>query len=57
MSDKELVGVAISQYMDLLRIDKADNMESVKKEVRNQKRELKARLEAMGVTVEDLTIE
>ena len=54
MSDKELVTSTISQYMALLRIEKAESKE---KEIGNQKRELTAKLEAMGVTVENLTIE
>ena len=54
VSDKELTIYKIEKYMDLLRIEKAEDRE---REIGNQKRELKAELEAMGVTVEDLRIE
>ena len=54
MSDKELITHKIEKYMDLLRIEQAQDRE---KEIGNQKRELKVELEAMGITVEDLRIE
>ena len=54
MSDKELVIHKIEKYMDLLRIERAEDRE---REIGNQKRELKAELETMGVAVEDLRIE
>ena len=54
MSDKELVNTTVSRYMDLLRIQKAQNRDA---EIENQKRELKVILEAMGITVEDLKID
>lgn len=54
MSDNELVCNTISQYMALLRIEKAESKE---REIGNQKRELRAKLEAMGITVENLVIE
>ena len=54
MSDKELVTQKVEKYMDLLRVEQAEDRD---KEIRNQKRELRAELEALGVVVEDLTIE
>ena len=40
--------------MNLLRVKVSDDRD---KEIRNQERELKAKLEALGVVVEDLKIE
>ncbi len=54
MSDKELVTVNIDRYMDLQRILMADDP---KKEARNQFIAVKAKLEASGVVVENLTME
>ncbi|MBQ9348431.1 MAG: hypothetical protein IJT94_14040 [Oscillibacter sp.] len=53
MSDKELVNTTVSRYMDLLRIEKA---EDYKREVANQKQELRVILESMGIAVDDLKI-
>ena len=44
----------IDIYTDLLRIKQAEDKE---KEVNNQLRKAKAKLEALGVVVEDLVIE
>ena len=52
-SDRELTAVTISRYMDLLRIEQA---EDYKREVANQKQELRAILESMGIAVDDLKI-
>ena len=54
MTDKEVIGNEISRFMDLLRIEKAADRDA---EIRNQKRECRARLESFGVKVEDLQIE
>ena len=43
-----------SAYMNLQRVKVSQDKD---KEIRNQERELKAKLEALGVVVEDLTIE
>ena len=53
MSDRELVNTNISRYMDLLRIEQA---EDYKREVTNQKQELRVILESMGVAVDELKI-
>ncbi len=53
MTDKELVTTTISRYMDLLRIECAANRDAV---IETQKRELRAALESMGVSVEDLRV-
>ena len=53
MSDMELKSATISRYMDLLRIEEAEDRES---EIATQKRELRAALESMGVNVETLKI-
>ena len=53
VSDKELVNTTVSRYMDLLRIEKA---EDYKREVANQKQELRVILESMGIAVDDLKI-
>ena len=54
MSDKELVSTEITRYMDLLRAIQAEDM---KKELNNQLKESRAKLESFGVTVENLTID
>ena len=53
MSDKELVNTVVSRYMDLLRIEQA---EDYRREIANQKQELKVILESMGIAVADLKI-
>ena len=54
MTREELVATEITRYMDLLRVKKADDKE---KELDNQLRESRAKLESFGVNVEKLTIE
>ena len=54
MTDKELVATEITHYMDLLRVKQAENW---KKELDNQLRESRAKLESFGVTVENLKID
>lgn len=54
MTDKELAANTIARYMDLLRIEKAEDRE---RELKNQLRETRAMLEAMGVAVENLVID
>ena len=54
MTEKEQATSMIAKYMDLLRIEKAENRD---REIKNQLRETKAMLEALGVVVEDLVIE
>ena len=44
----------IAQYMDLQRIEKSTDRD---KEIGNQKRELLAKLEALGIVTTDLIIE
>ncbi|MBR1496764.1 MAG: hypothetical protein IJ617_03990 [Oscillospiraceae bacterium] len=51
---EELVATEITRYMDLLRVKKAQDKE---KELDNQLRESRAKLESFGVTVEKLTID
>ena len=53
MSDTELKSMTISRYMDILRIEEAEDREA---EIATQKRELRATLESMGVNVETLKI-
>ena len=54
MTEKEQATSMIAKYMDLLRIEKAENRE---REIKNKLRETKAIQEALGVVVEDLVIE
>ena len=54
MTEKEQATNMIDVYTDLLRIKQAADKE---KEVNNQLRKTKAKLEALGVVVEDLVIE
>ena len=54
MTDKESIATEINKYMNLLRIIQAEDK---LKEANNQLRESRAKLEAYGVTVEDLHIE
>ena len=54
MTEKEQATNMIDVYTDLLRIKQAADKE---KEVNNQLRKAKAKLEALGVVVEDLVIE
>ena len=54
MNDKEQTTMMIQRYMDILRLEAAEDKD---KEIANQKRETGAILQALGVTVEDLKIE
>lgn len=54
MSDTELKSATVSRYMNLLRIEQA---EDYRREITNQKRELRIILESMGIAVEDLKID
>ena len=54
MTREELVASEITRYMDLLRVKKADDKE---KELDNQLRESRAKLESFGVVVDKLVIE
>lgn len=54
MAEKEQKTMFISEYMNLQRVKVSEDRD---KEIRNQERELKAKLEALGVVVEDLRIE
>ena len=54
MTEKEQATNMIDIYTDLLRIKQAEDKE---KEVNNQLRKAKAKLEALGVVVENLTID
>ena len=54
MTKEELVANEITRYMDLLRVKQAEDKE---KELENQLRESRAKLESFGVTVENLTID
>ena len=53
MNDKEQTIMFISTYMDLLRILKAEDRD---KDIQKQLTEAKAKLQALGVVVEELTI-
>ena len=54
MTDKELIGVTVSRYMDLLRIQAAANPAI---EIANQLRELRVQLSSFGINVEELKID
>ena len=53
MNDKEQTIMFISTYMDLLRILKAEDRD---KDIQKQLTEAKAKLQVLGVVVEELTI-
>ena len=53
MTEKEQIAILIDQYTDLQRIKVAENKE---KEVEDQIKATKAKLEAMGIVTEDLNI-
>lgn len=55
MTDKELVTMTIEHYTDLQRIKKA-NGEQVNPELDYQIKVATAKLSAMGISVEDLTL-
>ncbi len=54
MNDKELININIDKYMDLQRILKSD---APKKEANNQVKAVKAKLEASGIVIENLTLD
>lgn len=54
MTEKEQAAIMIDIYTDLQRIQKAEDKE---KELNNQLRKAKAKLEALGIVTEDLIIE
>ena len=54
MSDKGQMTNAIDIYMNLQRIQKAEDRD---KEIRNQMRQAKAKLEALGIAADELVIE
>ena len=54
MTKEEQATNLIDKYMDLLRIDAAKNKEI---EVKNQIRQARAKLQALGIIVDDLIIE
>ena len=56
MTKEEQATTMIAKYMDLLRIEKATD-EAREREIKNQLRETRAVLQALGITVEDLVIE
>ena len=53
MTHDEVVANEIAKYMNLLRIEAAENPEV---EIQNQKTEARAKLESFGVNVENLKI-
>lgn len=54
MTEKEQATIMIDIYTDLLRIEKAEDKE---KELNNQIRKAKAKLEALGIVAENITID
>lgn len=54
MTEKEQATIMIDIYTDLQRIQKAEDRE---KEINNQLRKAKAKLEALGVVTENLNID
>ena len=54
MTEKEQATNMIDIYTDLLRIKQAEDKE---KEINNQLRKAKAKLEALGIVVGELTID
>nr|WP_296457064.1 hypothetical protein [uncultured Acetatifactor sp.] len=54
MTEKELAAIMIDIYTDLQRIQKAQDRE---KELSNQLRKAKAKLEALGIVTGNLIIE
>ena len=54
MTEKEQAAIMIDIYTDLQRIQKAEDKE---KELNNQLRKTKAKLEALGIVTENLLIE
>ena len=54
MTEKEQAAIMIDVYTDLQRIQKAEDRD---RELNNQLRKAKAKLEALGIVTENLTIE
>ena len=54
MNDKEQTTMLIDAYMNLLRIEKAEDKQ---KEIANQLCATRAKLQALGVVVDDLVIQ
>ena len=54
MTEKEQAAIMVDIYTDLLRIEKAEDKE---KELNNQIRKAKAKLEALGIVAENITID
>ena len=54
MTREELVAAEITRYMDLLRVKQAEDKE---KELDNQLRESRVKLESFGVAVENLKLD
>ena len=54
MAEKEQAAIMIDVYTDLQRIQKAEDRD---KELSNQLRKAKAKLEALGIVTENLIIE
>ena len=54
MTDKEQIAGLVDTYTDLLRIQKAEDKE---KEIANQLRKAKVKLEVFGIVVDELTID
>ena len=54
MTETELIAQTIERYTDLQRIMKAADTQ---KEIKNQKRILEVKLQAMGVVTENLELE
>ncbi len=54
MTEKEQAAIMIDVYMDLQRIQKAEDRD---KELNNQLRKAKAKLEALGIVTENLIID
>ena len=54
MTDRGQIAMLIDIYTDLQRLEKTEDW---KKELRNQLLKTKAKLEALGVVTENLTIE
>lgn len=54
MTEKEQIAIMIDIYTDLQRIQKAQDRE---KELNNQLRKAKAKLEAMGIVTKNLEME
>lgn len=54
MTEKEQAAIMIDIYIDLQRIQKAEDRD---KELSNQLRKAKAKLEALGIVTENLTID